>query len=136
MKYLIAFISAFLCSIGLAISGMTDPKNVIGFLDLFGNFNPQLQLGMVGAITFNGDSYFLIKRKPSPLLTEDFLIPANKKNRFNASFLSNVIWNWLGHWWKLPSTSNCFFNILIRISVYFFNLYGSKYLSIFIGPIY
>lgn len=79
MRYFIAFISAFLFGIGLVVSGMTDPKNVIGFLDLFGNFNPQLILVMVGAIIFHGISFFLIKRKPSPLLSEQFMIP-NKRN--------------------------------------------------------
>ncbi|MFK7827951.1 MAG: DUF6691 family protein [Oligoflexales bacterium] len=78
MQYVIAFVSAFLFSVGLAFSGMTDPKKVIGFLDIFGDFNPQLILVMVGAILFHSISYFLIKKKPSPLLTEKFLIPGNK----------------------------------------------------------
>ena len=79
MKYFIAFLSSFLFSIGLAISGMTNPSNIIGFLDVFGAFNLQLVLVMLGAVGFHGLSYFLIKKKASPLLTEKFLIPRNKK---------------------------------------------------------
>lgn len=35
---------------GLAISGMTDPARVIGFLDVFGNWDPALVFVMAGAV--------------------------------------------------------------------------------------
>ena len=39
---------------GLVISGMTDPANVQGFLDVAGDFRPSLALVMVGAILVYG----------------------------------------------------------------------------------
>jgi uncharacterized protein len=42
--------SGLLFGIGLVISGMTDPRNVIGFLDVTGAWNPSLGAVMLGAI--------------------------------------------------------------------------------------
>jgi len=35
---------------GLVVSGMTDPRNVIGFLDFSGHWNPRLIAVMAGAV--------------------------------------------------------------------------------------
>jgi uncharacterized membrane protein YedE/YeeE len=35
---------------GLVISGMTDPRNVVGFLDVAGRWNPKLAFVMAGAV--------------------------------------------------------------------------------------
>jgi uncharacterized membrane protein YedE/YeeE len=35
---------------GLVVSGMTDPRNVVGFLDFAGRWNPSLAAVMIGAI--------------------------------------------------------------------------------------
>lgn len=35
---------------GLVISGMTDPRNVLGFLDFFGEWRPELMAVMGGAV--------------------------------------------------------------------------------------
>jgi uncharacterized membrane protein YedE/YeeE len=39
-----------LFGVGLVVSGMTDPRNVVGFLDFTGKWNPTLAGVMVGAI--------------------------------------------------------------------------------------
>ena len=44
-----SFICGILFSIGLGISGMTQPQKVIGFLDVFGEWNPSLVFVMGGA---------------------------------------------------------------------------------------
>ncbi len=54
----VLFVPALLFGIGLAISGMSNPAKVIGFLDVAGgNWDPSLAFVMVGAIatfaTFN-----------------------------------------------------------------------------------
>src|SRR5688500_15402265 len=49
---------------GLAISGMTDPARVIGFLDVFGKWDPALALVMAGAVGTCGVGMFL-RRKAS-----------------------------------------------------------------------
>ncbi len=39
---------------GLAVSGMTDPARVIGFLDVFGKWDPVLLFVMAGAVAVYG----------------------------------------------------------------------------------
>jgi hypothetical protein len=66
MKHLIAFISGALFAIGLAISGMTEPSKVIGFLDVAGNWDPSLACVMGGALLVNTAAYAWTKRRETP----------------------------------------------------------------------
>lgn len=50
MRKLIAFVSGLLFGLGLIIAGMANPAKVLGFLDLFGAWDPSLALVMAGAI--------------------------------------------------------------------------------------
>lgn len=43
-----AFFAGLLFSVGLGISGMTVPANIVGFLDFFGDWNPALA-GVMGS---------------------------------------------------------------------------------------
>lgn len=47
---------------GLAISGMTDPARVIGFLDVFGKWDPALLFVMAGATGTYGLGMFALRR--------------------------------------------------------------------------
>ncbi|MBA3930843.1 MAG: transporter, partial [Xanthomonas sp.] len=52
MKFSIAaLLSGALFGLGLAMSGMTDPRIVLGFLDVFGDFDPTLAFVLGGAVT-------------------------------------------------------------------------------------
>lgn len=66
-----------LFGVGLAVSGMTDPGRVIGFLDLFGAWDPALLFVMAGAVGVYGLGMRVLRRfesrglklpdsKPSP----------------------------------------------------------------------
>jgi len=62
MKMLLILASGALFGAGLVISGMTDPARVIGFLDIFGNWDPALAFVMGGAVlTFGGGLLMLRK---------------------------------------------------------------------------
>jgi uncharacterized membrane protein YedE/YeeE len=50
MANVVAFASGLLFAVGLGIAGMTQPSRVIGFLDVFGAWDPSLALVMAGAI--------------------------------------------------------------------------------------
>lgn len=50
MRALVALLAGLLFGLGLVISGMANPAKVLGFLDLFGQWDPSLALVMVGAI--------------------------------------------------------------------------------------
>lgn len=61
---LIAMLSGLLFAIGLGISGMTQPTKVIGFLDLFGEWDPSLLFVMVGAISVYSIVFLVTKKNP------------------------------------------------------------------------
>jgi uncharacterized protein len=63
---------------GLAISGMTRPQKVIGFLDLFGAWDPSLAFVMMGAIAVHLIAYRLVRRRSSPLVAQSFSIPTRR----------------------------------------------------------
>jgi uncharacterized protein len=52
-NHLIAFASGLVFALGLGLSGMTNPNKVIGFLDLFGAWDPSLLFVMGGAIAIH-----------------------------------------------------------------------------------
>lgn len=47
---LTALLAGLIFGVGLCVSGMSDPKNVISFLDVAGNWSPNLAGVMLGAI--------------------------------------------------------------------------------------
>lgn len=64
-----ALISGLLFALGLGISGMTLPAKVIGFLDLFGDWDPSLAFVMAGAIGVNVLATRLLRRPSDRRLT-------------------------------------------------------------------
>lgn len=58
-------VSGALFALGLVVSGMTSPQKVVGFLDVFGAWDPSLAFVMIGAIGVHALLYRLIvKRGP------------------------------------------------------------------------
>ncbi|MBX3018922.1 MAG: YeeE/YedE family protein [Bdellovibrionaceae bacterium] len=72
-----AFIVGLLFALGLGISGMTDPQKVLGFLDLFGAWDPSLAFVMLGAVGLHLISYRLIRRRQTPLFSAQWEVPPN-----------------------------------------------------------
>lgn len=84
MKHLIfclsALVSGVLFGVGMVLSGMTDPAVVIGFLDVFGEWNPSLMFVMGGALAvFMPVYYLVIKPRKAPVAADAFCI-ASKTN--------------------------------------------------------
>jgi uncharacterized protein len=63
MQRLSEFFVGLLFGLGLMLSGMTDPGKVIGFLDVFGNWDPSLALVMGGAIAVGLYAFALAKKR-------------------------------------------------------------------------
>jgi len=79
MKGIVAsFAAGSLFAIGLGVSGMTKPSKVLGFLDLFGAWDPSLALVMVGAISVYFLAHRLITRHSRPLFDSHFHLPTRK----------------------------------------------------------
>jgi len=70
-----SFLAGLLFALGLAISGMTQPTKVIGFLDLTGDWDPSLACVMAGAIGVHALLYRLIRTRPAPLFAAAFSLP-------------------------------------------------------------
>ena len=76
MKLLMALLCGMLFGFGLALSGMTDIANVIGFLDLFGDWNPMLAFVMVGGILVSLPFFqFGLGKIKAPLFADVFRLP-------------------------------------------------------------
>lgn len=75
MKQLVALLSGLLFAVGLAISGMTQPEKVIGFLDFTGRWDPSLAFVMIGAIGVHFVAQLGIRKLGKPVLDERFHVP-------------------------------------------------------------
>jgi uncharacterized membrane protein YedE/YeeE len=73
-----AFVAGALFGLGLVISRMFDPRVVLAFLDIFGNFDPSLLFVMAGAVAVTVVAFRLVLRRSRPLLDTQFHVPARR----------------------------------------------------------
>jgi hypothetical protein len=78
MKNVVSFVVGLVFAIGLGVGGMTDPQIVKAFLDVTGDWNPQLVGVMIGAIGVHAIVYQLVRRRGSPLLEAKFHLPTRQ----------------------------------------------------------
>ena len=71
------FAVGLLFGMGLMLSGMTDPSKVIGFLDLFGSWDPSLALVMGGAIMVGIFAFTVAKKRTTTFLGGVLRFPTN-----------------------------------------------------------
>jgi uncharacterized membrane protein YedE/YeeE len=66
-------IAALLCGLifgfGLLVSGMMQPAKVLGFLDIFGAWDPSLAVVMMAALAVSVPGFAWAKRRERPVLT-------------------------------------------------------------------
>ena len=86
MKLTIALIAGLMFGLGLSLGGMTQPGVVLGFLDLFGAWNPRLMFVMAAAVLTTAIGYRLVFRRGRPLFESDFQLPLAK--RFDARLIA------------------------------------------------
>ena len=72
-----SFMVGFIFSIGLAISGMTQPQKIIAFLNPW-QWDPSLLFVMVGAIGIHIITYPLVRKRSSPVLDTKWHVPTRK----------------------------------------------------------
>lgn len=71
------FVVGLLFGLGLMLSGMTDPGKVIGFLDLFGTWDPSLALVMGGAIMVGFFAFTVAKKRTATFLGGAMRLPTH-----------------------------------------------------------
>ncbi len=82
MKPLAALIAGVIFGVGLVLSGMTEPGNVIAFLNLSPNWSPAMLFVMGSALVVTGIGYRLGGRRSAPLFDTTFHQPtANRIDR-------------------------------------------------------
>jgi uncharacterized membrane protein YedE/YeeE len=73
-----AFASGLLFGLGLIVSQMVNPAKVLGFLDVFGAWDPSLALVMGGAVAVSALGYLVAKRRGMPVLAPRLEIPTRR----------------------------------------------------------
>jgi uncharacterized membrane protein YedE/YeeE len=77
-SHMTEFLAGLLFGLGLILSGMTDPGKVLGFLDLFGAWDPSLALVMGGAIAVGLCAFAITKKRTRNLLGGAMFVPRNQ----------------------------------------------------------
>ena len=99
MNRLISLISGIIFGIGLVISQMINPEKVLGFLDLFGNWDPSLAFVMIGALIISSPMFHIIKKREKPVIANEFNYSDNKninKQLIYGSILFGSGWGLAG----------------------------------------
>lgn len=90
INIIIAGISGLLFGSGMIISGMVDPNKVIGFLDIFGAWDPSLAFVMGGALLVFSPCYHLvIKQRKTAINGETFACTSN--NKLDGRLISGAV---------------------------------------------
>jgi len=107
---------------GLALSHMTDPERVLGFLDVAGHWDPRLLGVLGGAVAVTGLSFRRLLRRPAPRLDRHFHLPPYERvdaRLLLGSVLFGIGWGLAGYcpgpaiatlgsanaevWWLVPA---------------------------------
>ena len=101
MKNVFAFLFGALFSVGLMVSGMSNPEKVLDFLDLFGDWDASLAFVMMGAIAVAFIPFQKAVRSPAPktVFNEPIDLPLNQKidpKLISGSLLFGIGWGIAG----------------------------------------
>jgi uncharacterized membrane protein YedE/YeeE len=135
MSKIISLVSGIVFGVGLVISKMINPEKVLGFLDLFGNWDPSLAFVMIGALIVSSPLFHIIKNKEKPLFAEKFNYSNNKEvnNRLIVgSTLFGAGWG-LGGLCPGPAISSIALiniNSITFVFAMFFGFYLVKFLKL------
>ena len=78
MTIFIALLAGMIFGAGLLISGMMNPEKVIGFLDIFGEWDASLMFVMGSALLVTIPAFKLILRRERPVLNDGFTLPTKQ----------------------------------------------------------
>ena len=74
MNKVVSLFCGIIFGIGLVISEMINPAKVLGFLNIFYEWDPSLAFVMIGALIISTPFFHLFKKKDKPLFSSNFLI--------------------------------------------------------------
>ncbi|UCG71811.1 MAG: YeeE/YedE family protein [Chromatiales bacterium] len=73
-----ALLAGTLFGAGLTVSQMINPRKVLAFLDLAGDWDPSLAFTMGGALLVTAIGYRFVLRRPGPAFDEAFRVPPKR----------------------------------------------------------
>jgi len=89
MSKLVSLFCGIIFGIGLVISEMINPEKVLGFLNLFDDWDPSLAFVMIGALVISSPLFHFFKNKEKPIFSSSFSI-SNKKEVDKKLILGSV----------------------------------------------
>lgn len=99
MRKLTAFAAGLIFGMGLLLAGMADPAKVLGFLDMFGRWDPSLGLVMAGAIAVAIVPMQWARRQQRSLLGTPMQLPLKRRpdrRLVGGSLLFGIGWGIAG----------------------------------------
>ncbi|TCB53893.1 DUF6691 family protein [Acinetobacter terrestris] len=91
MKNLWAFVFGGIFSVGLMLSGMSNPKKVLDFLDLFGQWDPSLAFVMIGAIAVAFIPFQKAVHQQAPKTVYGDAIDLPKNNKIDSKLVTGSL---------------------------------------------
>ena len=74
-----SLLAGLVFGLGLIVSGMANPAKVLGFLDLFGRWDPSLAFVMGGAVAVASAAFFVARRRSVSLLGAALKLPTARQ---------------------------------------------------------
>jgi len=78
MRMIASLVCGLVFGAGLLISGMVQPTKVLGFLDIFGAWDPSLAVVMAAALAVSTPGFMLAKGRSRPLLATKSFWPTKR----------------------------------------------------------
>lgn len=85
---------------GMALAGMTDPRRILGFLDIAGDFDPTLAWVLAAALLVSAGGQRWVLRRARPLCATRFQLPAARGIDLRlvlGAALFGIGWGWAGY---------------------------------------
>ena len=79
MKNVVTLLVGIIFGFGLALSGMTHPEKVLGFLDMAGSWDASLLFVLGGAVGVTLFAFRLVRRLPKPVFGTQFFVTQAKQ---------------------------------------------------------
>ena len=90
MNKIVSLFCGIIFGVGLVISEMINPAKVLGFLNLFGEWDPSLAFVMIGALVVATPLFHLFKNKEKPIFSSSFSI-SNKKEIDKKLIIGSIL---------------------------------------------
>jgi len=136
MNRVVSLISGIIFGVGLTVSQMINPAKVLGFLNIFGDWDPSLAFVMIGALIISSPFFHLCKNNKKPIFADNFSYSNNKelnKRLIIGSSLFGAGWGLAGLCpgpaiasLTLLNTSSVIFVITMFVGFYLSDIYKEK----------